>query len=50
MVISYYPAKDKDGNYVTNPIFYLGSVFIISLVCGSLVFGLVRKILTSKAS
>ena len=50
MVISYYPAKDKDGNYVTNPIFYLGSVFIISLVCGSIVFWLVRKILASKGS
>jgi hypothetical protein len=50
LVIAYYPAKDKDGNSVSNPIFYLGSIFILSLVCGSLVFGLVRKILTSKAS
>jgi hypothetical protein len=50
LIIAYYPAKDKDGNSVSNPIFYLGSIFILSLVCGSLVFGLVRKILTSKAS
>jgi hypothetical protein len=50
LVIAYYPAKDKDGNSVSNPIFYLGSIFILSLVCGSIVFGLVRKILTSKAS
>ena len=50
LVIAYYPAKDKDGNSVSNPIFYLGSIFILSLVCGSLVFWLVRKILTSKAS
>jgi hypothetical protein len=48
LVIAYYPAKDKDGNSVSNPIFYLGSIFILSLVCGSLVFWLVRKILTSK--
>ena len=50
LVIAYYPAKDKDGNSVSNPIFYLGSIFILSLVCGSIVFWLVRKILTSKAS
>jgi hypothetical protein len=50
LVIAYYPAKDKDGNSVSNPIFYLGSIFILSLVCGSLVFWLVRKILTSKGS
>jgi hypothetical protein len=50
LVIAYYPAKDKDGNSVSNPIFYLGSIFILSLVCGSLVFGLVRKMLASKAS
>jgi hypothetical protein len=49
LVIAYYPAKDKDGNSVSNPIFYLGSIFILSLVCGSLVFWLVRKILASKA-
>ena len=50
LIIAYYPAKDKDGNSVSNPIFYLGSIFILSLVCGSLVFGLVRKMLASKGS
>lgn len=50
LIISYYPPKDKEGNSVSNPIFYLGSIFIISLVCCSLVFWLVRKILASKGS